>query len=165
MVTSGPKNTISVLFVCLGNICRSPTADGVFGTIVKREGLAGDIKVDSCGTAAYHVGESPDSRSAAAAKKRGYDLSSLRARQLSKQDFRDFDYILAMDDSNLSNCQRVCPKGFSGHLSLFTEFSEQFHNQPVPDPYYGGANGFNHVLDIVEDASKGLLKHITENDF
>lgn len=151
-----------VLFVCLGNICRSPTAHGVFQHCVDQAGLADLIEVDSAGTAAYHVGNSPDPRSTAAAKLRGYDLRPLRARQAVAEDFDQFDYILAMDHSNLSNLQRLRPGHFDGHLGLFLEFAEQFSEVEVPDPYYGGEEGFGHVLDLVEAASEGLLAQIRQ---
>lgn len=151
-----------VLFVCLGNICRSPTAHGVFQRRVDQAGLADLIEVDSAGTAAYHVGNSPDPRSTAAAKLRGYDLSPLRARQAVVKDFDQYDYILAMDHSNLSNLQRLQPGHFRGHLGLFLEFADQFDEVEVPDPYYGGDEGFSHVLDLVEAASEGLLMQLRQ---
>lgn len=151
---------VRVLFVCLGNICRSPTADGVFREVVKREGLADQVEVDSAGTAAYHVGEPPDSRSVAAAARRGYDLSVLRARQARPQDFHDFDLVLAMDQENLRNLRRICPPGRENRLRLFLDFAENFSEREVPDPYYSGAKGFDLVLDMVEDACQGLLAHL-----
>lgn len=151
-----------VLFVCLGNICRSPTAHGVFQHCVDRAGLTDLVEVDSAGTAAYHVGNSPDPRSTAAAYERGYDLSPLRARQAVVEDFEQFDYILAMDHSNLSNLKRIKPDHFAGHLGLFLEFAAQFAEEEVPDPYYGGDEGFSHVLDLVEAASEGLLAQIRQ---
>lgn len=149
-----------VLFVCLGNICRSPTAHGVFAALVKRGGLAESIEVDSCGTGGWHVGEPPDPRATMEAGARGYDLRPLRARQLRADDFRRFDYILAMDASNLAELQAVRPAGFSGHLGLFLEFAPGREQREVPDPYYGGDEGFAHVLDLVEEASEGLLREI-----
>jgi len=153
------KEKVSVLFVCLGNICRSPTADGVFRQMVQRAGLEDKILVDSAGTAGYHIGESPDQRSAEAAKLRGYDLSSLRGRQVAEQDFDTFDYILAMDHSNLTNLRQLAPHDFKGHLGLFLEFGNS-RVREVPDPYYGGAKGFEQVLDLVEGASRQLLAQI-----
>ena len=150
---------IKVLFVCLGNICRSPTAHGVFQTMVEDQGLADSILVDSAGTAAYHVGNPPDSRSAATARKRGYDLSNLRARQAVETDFSDFDFILAMDESNLMNLRSLKPHNYSGHLGLFLDFSPE-PERAVPDPYYGGDTGFEHVLNLIESASEGLLEQI-----
>lgn len=153
---------VRVLFVCLGNICRSPTADGVFRKVVEDEGLVDRIQVDSAGTAAYHVGESPDSRSVAAAARRGYDLSPLRARQARSQDFEDFDLVLAMDLDNLRNLERLCPSGREDRLGLFLDFAENFSEREVPDPYYSGARGFDLVLDMVEDGCRGLLKHLRQ---
>ncbi len=149
-----------VLFVCLGNICRSPTAEGVFRAIVEREGLDATITIDSAGTSDWHVGSKADSRTIKAAASRGYDLSPLRGRQAVVEDFDSFDYILAMDRSNLSELQSLRPVSFQGHLGLFLDFAESSSVSEVPDPYYGGADGFDHVLDLVEDACAGLLKHI-----
>lgn len=149
----------SVLFVCLGNICRSPTAHGVFRELVARRGLSEQIEIDSAGTAAYHVGNPPDQRSAACALQRGYDLSDLRARQAVRRDFLRFDYILAMDAQNLSDLRGICPGDYQGHLGLFLDFAN-LADADVPDPYYGGPEGFDHVLDLVESASEGLLNHI-----
>ncbi len=151
-----------VLFVCLGNICRSPTADGIFRELVKREKLDQKIIVDSAGTGDWHIGKAPDSRTVAAAKKRGYDLSVLRARQVSAADFDEFDYLLAMDNSNLRDLQRLKPTHFTGHLGLFLEFGSDKSHREVPDPYYGGNDGFELVLDLVEEAAEGLLAHICQ---
>jgi len=153
---------LKVLFVCLGNICRSPTADGVFRQKVKDAGLDGVVEVDSAGTAAYHVGESPDARATQAASRRGYDLSKLRARQAVANDFEQFDYVLAMDNSNLSNLQRICPRGREDRLHLFLERFGSHSENEVPDPYYGGDDGFEHVLDLIEEASDALLADIQE---
>lgn len=151
---------VSVLFVCMGNICRSPTAEGVFRRLVQKAGLEHTILIDSAGTHDYHIGSVPDRRASAAAGKRGYDLSALRGRQVSRQDFHEFDYILAMDRDNLSNLQRICPPEHASKVSLFLEFSPNFSETEVPDPYYGGAQGFEHVLDLVEDASRGLMQKL-----
>lgn len=148
-----------VLFVCLGNICRSPTAHGVFQALVDQQGLSDVIAVDSAGTAAYHVGNPPDHRSTAVAAKRGYDLSPLRARQARKSDFNEYDYILAMDESNLQNLSEIKPESYTGHLGLFLQFTDMSEDE-VPDPYYGGGDGFEYVLDLVESASHGLLEQI-----
>ena len=148
-----------VLFVCLGNICRSPTADGVFRALVKEHKLQDSIIVDSAGTAAYHVGNSPDSRSSLAAKDRGYDLSTLKARQVVEADFYEFDYILAMDNQNLCNLVRMQPENSKASLQLFLDFSH-LPECEVPDPYYGEGKGFEVVLDLVESASQGLLRHM-----
>ncbi|WP_232846428.1 low molecular weight protein-tyrosine-phosphatase [Amphritea pacifica] len=151
----------SVLFVCLGNICRSPTAHGVFRALVEQRGLAHLIEIDSAGTAAYHIGNPPDHRSAAAALQRGYDLSDLRARQAIAADFDHYDYVLAMDRENLSELRAICPASFKGHLGLFLDLAE-LDPREVPDPYYGGPSGFDHVLDLVEAASEALLDRIAK---
>ena len=148
----------SVLFVCLGNICRSPTAHGVFSAQVAEAGLAGRIAIDSAGTGAWHVGEPPDGRATAAALQRGYDLSGLRARQVDPADFERFHYILAMDRSNLSHLEAMRPAGYRGHLGLFLDFHPRPPTREVPDPYYGGDRGFEEVLDLVERAGRGLLE-------
>lgn len=152
--------SVSVLFVCLGNICRSPTADGVFGKLVDDLQLSHRIRVDSAGTAGWHQGRQPDPRTISTARQRGYDLSVLRARQLIEQDFDEFDYILAMDNQNLKDIQALTPAHFTGHAGLFLEFSSQSKYSEVPDPYYGEAADFSLVVDLVEDAAKGLLQHI-----
>lgn len=152
----------SILFVCMGNICRSPTAEGVFRALARAEGLADSLHIDSAGTHDYHVGAPPDRRAQAAASGRGYDLSELRGRQVSRDDFAAFDYVLAMDHDNLSNLERICPREHRHKLSLFLDFSERYPNRQVPDPYYGGGKGFELVLDMVEDASRGLLRRLRE---
>lgn len=152
--------SVGVLFVCLGNICRSPTAHGVFLQHVQRLGLQERIRVDSAGTGDWHIGRAPDQRTAAAALQRGYDLSELRARQVSSDDFSQFEYILAMDAENLRNLQRMCPPDFTGELKLFLEFGDDSAYSEVPDPYYGDAADFERVVDLVENAATGLLQHI-----
>ena len=151
---------IKVLFVCMGNICRSPTAEGVFRAQVAAAGLAPHIQIDSAGTHDYHIGDPPDSRAQAAAAKRGYNLARLRGRQVGPRDFIEFDYILAMDMENLSRLQDRCPDEHAHKLGLFLEYSKNFREREVPDPYYGGASGFEKVLDVAEDAGQGLLEHI-----
>ncbi|MBU1214955.1 MAG: low molecular weight phosphotyrosine protein phosphatase [Gammaproteobacteria bacterium] len=151
---------VKVLFVCMGNICRSPTAEAVFRHYVEEEGLADVIHIDSAGTHDYHIGEPPDSRTQRAAKQRGYVMSGLYGRQAEAGDFARFDYVLAMDEANLAVLQSLQPHDVQSHLGLFLEFAEHHHEREVPDPYFGGADGFEHVLDLVEDASRGLLKHI-----
>lgn len=153
---------IRVLFVCTGNICRSPTADGVFRQMVENAGLAHRIDVDSCGTTGYHVGEKPDPRAREFAQSRGYDLSNLRARQLSNRDFTDFDYLLAMDDGHLATMQRACPKEHQGKLRLFLDFHPDHRGKDVPDPYYGGQSGFVRVFDLVEETSGHFLRYLHE---
>jgi protein-tyrosine phosphatase len=152
---------VSVLFVCMGNICRSPTAEGVFRRLVAEAGLGHAVHIDSAGTHAYHVGASPDRRAQAAAQGRGYDLSCLIGRQVSDRDFTAFDYILAMDQDNLANLVQRCPPDHSHKLSLFLDFSERFRGHEVPDPYYGGPQGFDLVLNMVEDGALGLLADIS----
>ena len=152
--------TISVLFVCLGNICRSPAAEGVFQKRVTEAGLDKLINVDSAGTAGWHQGHTPDIRTIAAAKKRGYDLSQLHARQVLKIDFARFDYILAMDSENLHNLELLKPESFSGYIGLFLAFAKEQKFTEVPDPYHGGPSDFELVLDLVEDAASGLLTFI-----
>lgn len=154
------KEKIGVLFVCMGNICRSPTAEAVFRQKIEAAGLAGRVHVDSAGTHRYHVGNSPDQRAVRAARSRGYDMQGLRARQVAKEDFLKFDYILAMDRQNLEILQRVAGPELQGKARLFMEFSRDFEGKEVPDPYYGGAQGFENVLDRVESASLGLLEEI-----
>jgi protein-tyrosine phosphatase len=151
---------VSVLFVCLGNICRSPTAHGVFQGMVDSHGFSESISVDSAGTGDWHIGHSPDQRTALVAQTKGYDLSTLRARLVTSDDFDQFDYIIAMDKANLSDLNAMRPDHYTGHLSLFLDFSEQADYSEVPDPYYGGDNGFELVFNLVEAASRGLLLHI-----
>jgi len=157
--------SVSVLFVCLGNICRSPTAHGVMLRRVAESGLSDRISVDSAGTGDWHVGHAPDARTRAAAHRRGYDLESLRARQVSGADFRRFDYVLAMDRSNLAELRRIGPADATARLDLFLSFAQDPPVLEVPDPYYGGVQGFEQVLDLVEDASAGLLAHIRRTHF
>jgi len=151
-----------VLFVCMGNICRSPTAEGVFRHKVTAAGMDELIEIDSAGTHAYHVGEPPDRRAQAAALKRGFDLSQQRARRVRPADFAEFDYVLAMDRPNLEDLLAICPEHLQDRVSLFLDFAAQAATREVPDPYYGGGNGFEIVLDLVEAAAEGLLIHIQE---
>lgn len=157
---------IKVLFVCMGNICRSPTAEGVFAQLVKKNNLNNKIHIDSAGTHAYHVGEQPDHRSQEVAKKRGIDLSGLRGRQVISNDIIEFDYVLAMDNENYENLLNICPDGYESRISLFLSHASDLDVDEVPDPYYGGNSGFDYVLDITEEASKGLLYKIrSEKNF
>lgn len=155
-------NKIRLCFVCMGNICRSPTAEGVFQRKLEERGLTARIEIDSAGTHSYHVGSTPDSRAQQAARKRDYDLSGLRARKFVAADFAEFDYVLAMDRSNFSDLNRLLKPGDRGRLHLFLDFARHFDETEVPDPYYGGDAGFEHVLDLVEDASEGLLDHLCQ---
>jgi protein-tyrosine phosphatase len=147
-----------VLFVCMGNICRSPTAQGVFRKMVADAGLDGCVDIESVGTHAYHVGEPPDARAQQAAKRRGYEIADLRARQITQEDFRNFDLILAMDWENLALMQQQCPRAHKHKLHLLMRFAGEHDAATVPDPYYGGPEGFNTVLDYVEDACQGLIE-------
>lgn len=154
------KPYIRVLFVCAGNICRSPTAEGVFRHSVASAGLGQKVFLDSAGTHGYHVGHPPDRRAQLAAAQRGYDIAGLRARQVTGQDFIEFDYILAMDLENLSHLKQVAPAQHLGKLALFMDYGRARQGEEVPDPYYGGAQGFELVLDMAEDAAQGLLQQI-----
>lgn len=147
----------------MGNICRSPTAHGVFKKLIEIESLEDKIGVDSAGTYAYHQGERPDPRARAAAGKRGYDLSKIRARKVVNSDFEKFDYVLAMDNDNLKDLLEICDHENKERVQLFLNYSTKKHKnklKDVPDPYFGGLNGFEIVLDLIEDASSGLLEHI-----
>lgn len=156
--------SLGVLFVCLGNICRSPTAHGVFERCVQDAGLAARIRVDSAGTGDWHAGEPPDSRARMHARARGFELGHLRARQVRLEDFRRFDLILAMDRNNLADLERLRPPDFGGELALFLRYARAGEGLlEVPDPYYGGSGGFETVLDLVEDAAGGLLEHLQRN--
>ena len=149
-----------ILFVCMGNICRSPTAHGVFEAKVREAGLTERVEVDSAGTHNYHVGAPPDHRSQAHALRRGYDLSNQRARQLTADDFEAFDLVLVMDWENQVAAERLCPPRHIRKLRRFAEFCERHDSPIVPEPYQGGPDGFEHVLDLVEDGSEGLLAHV-----
>jgi protein-tyrosine phosphatase len=146
-----------VLFVCLGNICRSPTAEGVFRHLLKQEAPELRVEVDSAGTAGYHIGDPPDSRSQLAARRRGIDLSGLRARQVALDDFARFDLILAMDRDNLRRLEAMRPPQSRVQLHLFLEYAADQGRLEVPDPYYGDATGFEDVLDLTTAASRGLI--------
>jgi protein-tyrosine phosphatase len=154
------KSKTSVLFVCMGNICRSPTAEGVFRHRIVEAGLQEQIIVDSAGTHAYHVGSPPDRRANAAAERRGISLGELRARRVSEADFERFDYIIAMDEDNVAHLKEEAPPEYHSKVRLFLEFSSGKERE-VPDPYYGGSSGFERVLDLVEEASRGLLETLS----
>ena len=147
----------SVLFVCMGNICRSPTAEGVFRHRAEAAGLADRFHIDSAGTHGYHVGEPPDARSMEFAAKRGYDLSAQRSRKVVASDFEEFDHVLAMDHDNLQLLVAACPPQHRHKLRLFMSHASHSGSDVVPDPYYGGGRGFDLVLDYIEDASDGLI--------
>ena len=151
---------ISILFVCMGNICRSPTAAGVFEKLLGERAPELVVEVDSAGTHAYHVGEAPDARARRAAERRGVDLSGQRARRVSVEDFERFDFVVAMDQLNRTVLMELCPPEYQGRIYLFLEFAPQLGRSDVPDPYYGGSNGFEHVLDLVEEASISFIEHL-----
>ena len=149
-----------VLFVCLGNICRSPTAEGVFQSLLEQCGLQQSIHVDSAGTSNWHIGSPPDPRAIESARTRGFDLSGLRARQAIPQDFAEFDYIIAMDHDNYANLSKLATPEQQTKLHLLLEFADKISELEVPDPYFGSAGGFPYMLDLIENASNGLLDHI-----
>ncbi len=151
---------VRVLFVCTGNICRSPTAEGVFRNMVETAGLAGRIEVDSAGTIAWHAGEPPDARAQEAALERGIDLGHQRARQLEDADFLGFDYLVALDTSHLIRLNELCPDGEGHRIRTLMEFAPRFGVDDVPDPYYGATGGFDRVFDLVEAGAAGLLEEI-----
>lgn len=153
---------IKVLMVCMGNICRSPMAHGYLEHLVREAGLGERIEVDSAGTHAYHIGEPPDPRAQQTAQRRGVDLSTQRARKALREDFTEFDYVLAMDRDNYTILADLCPTGEEHRLHLFLEFAPQLSEREVPDPYYGGAAGFERVFDMVEAAAQGLLEDIRQ---
>jgi protein-tyrosine phosphatase len=154
---------VKVLFVCMGNICRSPTAEGVFRKLVVDAGMAERIHIASAGTHAYHVGDPPDLRSQEAARRRGIDLSALRGRHVTAQHIKEYDYVLAMDGDNYDGLMDICPSGCEEKIRLFLEFAPHRPEREVPDPYYGGAAGFDKVLDMIEEAASGLLETIRKN--
>ncbi len=150
---------VRVLFVCLGNICRSPSAEGVFRSLVAGAGLADQIDVDSCGTGHWHIGKSPDVRAQEAALRRGIDISGLRARQFSSEDLDSFDYVLVMDRQNLADVKDIWHQNGGTEPTLFLQYGNSAH-QEVPDPYYGGDEGFEAVLDLIHQAGEGLLADV-----
>ncbi|KGV08776.1 low molecular weight protein-tyrosine-phosphatase [Burkholderia pseudomallei] len=154
--------SVAICFVCLGNICRSPTAEGVMRHQVAAAGLDGAIEIDSAGTGDWHVGEAPDARAQQAARARGYDLSALRARQIGDADFERFDLVLAMDGANLAALRKHCPPQYRGKVRLLMEFAGDGSAGDIADPYFGGARGFEQVLDQCEAACRGLLDSLRE---
>jgi len=154
---------VRVLFVCTGNICRSPTAEGLFRALVRDEGLDHVIETDSAGTHGYHVGDRPDPRSLEAARRRNVDISDQRARKVRPADFEDFDLILAMDRGHMRLLHRMAPPGRAERVRLFLEFAPELGLEDVPDPYYGGSDGFETVLDLIEVAAARLLAHIRKS--
>ena len=152
--------TTSILFVCLGNICRSPTAQGIFEKHLAASDLAEHVRVDSAGTGGWHVGHAPDPRATEAAAELGVDLRSQRARQVTPGDFEVFDRVLAMDHANLADLQAMAPEGAIARVELFLSYARHADVDEVPDPYYGGASGFSRVLDLISDASEGLIRDL-----
>ncbi|NJA06378.1 low molecular weight protein-tyrosine-phosphatase [Methylomonas sp. MED-D] len=155
-------NKIKVLFVCMGNICRSPTAEGVFSNLIESQNLADRFQIDSAGTHAYHVGDAPDLRAQKAARDRGVELKHLRARKVSAADFAHFDHILAMDSENRESLTELCPPDHRHKIRLFLEYAPHLLEHEVPDPYYGGSYGFERVLDLVEQASEAFLESLRQ---
>ena len=153
---------VTVLFVCMGNICRSPTAQGVFEHLLEEARLREHIDVDSAGTHAYHIGERPDKRATQAAAGRSIDLSRQRARRVEAADFARFDYVLAMDRSNLDDLVAICPQQHQDKIQLFLEFAEDLSQREVPDPYYGGNQGFERVLDLIDMGARALLEDVRQ---
>ncbi len=151
---------VAILFVCLGNICRSPTAEGVFRDLCESLGWGEQIRIDSAGTGDWHVGHPPDSRAIAAAARRGIDLSLLRARQVRVADFKEFDFVMAMDSSNFRDLALLQPQDSAAELSRWLSWAGSTAPADVPDPYYGSDGGFEEVLDLIEDASRGFLTHL-----
>jgi protein-tyrosine phosphatase len=149
-----------VLFVCMGNICRSPTAEGVFRKLLSEQAPELEVLIDSAGTHGYHDGAPPDPRACRAAERRGIDLKPLRARRVTEQDFERFELVLAMDEQNREFLLELCPAEYRDRVKLLLEFAPQLERREVPDPYYGGSTGFEHVLDLVEEAAAGLLEHL-----
>jgi len=148
----------------MGNICRSPTAEGVFRKLSNQHFSSEQLHIDSCGTIGYHQGESPDTRSVKAAENRGYDLSQLKARKFNSKDFEFFDFILVMDNDNKKNLFELADnnQSYLNKIQLFLDFAKNSNTKIVPDPYYGGAGGFDHVIDLIEDASRGLISHLKQ---
>ena len=157
------KSQTSILFVCMGNICRSPTAEGIFRHMVEENNLVDYFVTDSAGTHAYHIGEPPDHRAQETAQSRGIDISDLKGRKVSTSDFEKFDYILAMDKDNYEMLRDICPSSKADQLKLFLDFAKGLDFNEVPDPYYGGTKGFEKVFDMLENASIGLIDHIQRN--
>ncbi|MBK5936860.1 MAG: low molecular weight phosphotyrosine protein phosphatase [Halorhodospira halophila] len=154
---------MKILLVCMGNICRSPTAEGVLRQRLREEGLDHHVDLDSAGTHDFHVGKGPDQRAQEAARRRGVDISDLRARQVERYDFQEHDLILAMDEANLGILQADCPPKHKHKLGLFLDYARTRSEREVPDPYYGGERGFEHVLDLIQDAADGLIDEVRRN--
>ncbi|GMR03827.1 MAG: low molecular weight protein-tyrosine-phosphatase [Gammaproteobacteria bacterium] len=156
----GGSTKIKILFVCLGNICRSPMAEGMFRQRIKEAGLEGLVEIDSAGTHDYNVGRPPDARAQMAALRRGANISRLRGRQTCAEDIRTFDYILAMDRENYKDLRAICPVGLEHKLKMFLDYAPGRPERDVPDPLFGGDDGFDRVLDMIEEAASGLLEDL-----
>lgn len=156
---------VNVLFVCLGNICRSPAAEGVFRALVAQAGLAELIGIDSAGTSGWNLGKPPDSRAQAVVRRRGIDISMLRARRVAPEDFHRFDYVVAMDAANVFTLAALCPVDAGNRLHLLLDFAPETGHREVPDPYHGGPDAFERMLDLVEMGAAGLLRHIRARHF
>jgi len=161
----GNISEVKVLFVCMGNICRSPTAHGVFRSLVEKEGLSHRIHIDSAGTHAYHEGEPPDKRALSTAERRGVQMADLTARRVEPEDFHEFDYIVAMDQDNYMALSNVCPDALYNKLYMLMDFSPQARTREVPDPYYGGPAGFERVFDLVESGAQAFLQELRRRHF
>lgn len=153
---------LNVLFVCLGNICRSPAAEGLFRALVAQAGFADHIAVDSAGTGGWNVGRAPDARAQAVVRSRGVDISALRARRVSTEDFRRFDYVVAMDAANVMALAAICPADAGGRLHMLLDFAPEAGRREIPDPYYGGPEAFEDMLALIEIGASGLLRHIRD---
>lgn len=156
---------VKVLFVCLGNICRSPAAEGVFRDLVAQAGFDDRIAVDSAGTSGWNIGKAPDSRSQSVMRRRGIDISALRARRISAEDFRRFDYVIAMDAANVFTLAAICPADAGDRLHLLLDFAPETGRREVPDPYHGGIDAFEDMLSLIESGAAGLLRHIHDKHF
>jgi len=160
VIEMNKPEAFKILFICMGNICRSPTVEGMFRGMVNDAGLSAHVKVDSAGTHSFHIGEAPDPRAQAAARKRGIDLSGIRARQINRDDFVHYDLILAMDWDNHAFLQQMAPRQYHHKIKLLMSFATEHESAVVPDPYYGGPDGFETVLAYVEDASANLIDFV-----
>lgn len=155
---------MKVLFVCTANICRSPTAEGVFQKMLAASNMAGKVEIDSAGTHRYHIGEPPDERATEHANARGYDLSTIRAREISPRDFEEFDFVLAMDAANIRHLKAMCPSRLSEKVELLLDYGSNDSEHNVPDPYSGKARDFEKALDLIEDGCRGLLRYLEDMD-
>jgi protein-tyrosine phosphatase len=153
---------VKILFVCMGNVCRSPMAEGVFRRLLEQHGLSAQVEVDSAGTHAYHLGKSPDPRAILTAKARGIDISGIRARQVSPKDLEEFDLVMVMDEHNYDALRFICAKPHQAKLAYLLDYAPHLGTRNLPDPYYGGEAGFERVMDMIEEACEGLLSHLQD---